>query len=129
MEDFADRSASLLDQVAARAEREPLAALTMLGQLQRDVDDLRGQVVRIAAADASWAEIGDALGVSKQAAHQRYAKEWAKQLKGELVGETVTLKTALRTRDYDAAAAAERRRTALVEEFRKARAANRRRRA
>ncbi len=32
----------------------------------------------------TWAEIGTALGVTKQAAHQRYAKEWAATLKHEL---------------------------------------------
>ncbi|MGY3056141.1 hypothetical protein ACVWZD_000385 [Streptomyces sp. TE3672] len=69
----------LLDTLRTRlsglADQRPLAALTAVSRLEAT-----GQAVSIRAAAAaqqrgnSWTQIGTALGVSKQAAHQRLAR-------------------------------------------------------
>lgn len=57
-----------------KSDLERLAlAVTNSGQLAAQADDLVGHFVEAARrAGASWAEIGRELGVSKQAAHQRF---------------------------------------------------------
>jgi hypothetical protein len=103
---------------------DPLTALTTIGAVQSDVSARQREAVRAAAASHSWKEIGEALGVSKQAAHQRYAKEWAETLKSELQAEQRALKAALRAGDRDTTTAAASKLDALIEEFK---TANRRR--
>jgi hypothetical protein len=103
-----------LDEVVAA---DPLAALNVIGAVQRDVAERRGAAVRVAVQRHSWSEIGSALGVSKQAAHQKFAREWAETLKGELKAAHREAKTALREGDYGRAGAAEARRDALVAEL------------
>ena len=73
---------------------------------------MRGAVQR-----HTWAEIGAALGVSRQAAHQKFAKEWAATLTDELKGEVRAFKTAMREGDARAAGEAGRKRDALVAEL------------
>ncbi len=68
----------------------------------------------------SWVEIGAALGVSKQAAHQRLAKAWASQLRDEIKTAHKAHKTALREGTPDEAAAATATRDALILEFKNA---------
>jgi len=73
---------------AARVRKELLAALRRLvdgpltleaglratAALRRGVDDLQTELVNNARAEgASWAAIGGALGVTTQAAHQRFS--------------------------------------------------------
>lgn len=59
--------------VAQSGNEDPLAALTAVAELQREVSRTEGVVVRRArTAGASWAQIARALGVSRQAVHQRY---------------------------------------------------------
>ncbi len=69
--------------VAASAERaiqrrpvEPvLEALTAVEALARVVDRWRARLVRLARTrGAPWTDIGQSLGVSKQAAHERYGR-------------------------------------------------------
>ena len=72
-----------LDDVVAA---DPLAALSAIGAVQRDIGSRRGAAVRVAVQRHTSGEIGAALGVTKQAAHQKFAKEWAETLKGELEG-------------------------------------------
>jgi hypothetical protein len=103
---------------------DPLTALTAIAGVQRDVTACQLAAVRAAASSHSWAEIGAALGVSKQAAHQRFAKEWAETLKTELKAEQRALKTALREGDRAKADAAAAKLDALIDEFKQA---NRRR--
>jgi hypothetical protein len=106
---------------------DPLPALRAITAVGTIVEDHQGRAVRAAAQTHSWTEIGAALGVSKQAAHQRFAKPWAEQLKGELKGEAVALKMAWRSLDADGVAAATAKRDAVIDEFKAARKANRRR--
>ena len=103
-----------LDEVVAT---DPLAALNAIGEVQRDVGDRRGAAVRVAVQRHTWAEIGTALGVSRQAAHQKFAKEWAETLKHEVKAAQREAKTALREGDHGRAGAAEARIDALVTEL------------
>ncbi len=64
---------------AASIERRPvepvLEALTAVEALARVVDRWRARLVRLARTrGAPWTDIGQSLGVSKQAAHERYGR-------------------------------------------------------
>ena len=98
-------------------EVAPLAALAAIAATQRDLSARVQTAVRASAPLHTWAEIGAALGVSKQAAQQRYAKEWASTLKEELKTEHKAMKTALRKGELYDAAEAKARRDAVVAEF------------
>ncbi|NUT45651.1 MAG: hypothetical protein HOV86_37240, partial [Thermoactinospora sp.] len=55
------------------AADRPLAALTLLSQVESWQRTLLDQAVAGArGGGASWAEIGEAMGISKQAAHERF---------------------------------------------------------
>jgi hypothetical protein len=65
----------------ARAVGSPLASPAYLDLVRRaqDLDDLSGQVLRLCVqqgrdAGHTWQEIGDLLGVTRQAAFQRFGK-------------------------------------------------------
>ena len=103
-----------LDDVVAS---DPLAALSAIGAVQRDIGSRRGAAVRVAVQRHTWGEIGAALGVTKQAAHQKFAREWAETLKGELKHEVRAFKIAMRAGDLTAAGEAERKRDALIAEL------------
>jgi len=96
---------------------DPLLALTAIGTLQRDVADHQREAVRAAAQRHSWTEIGEALGVSKQAAHQKFAKEWANALKEELKADHKTYKTALKKGELREAADAKDKLDSIIAEF------------
>ena len=56
--------------------RTPLDALIDLEILETFVDDYaQARIDDARAAGASWAEIAERLGVSRQAAHKRYGKK------------------------------------------------------
>jgi ClpX C4-type zinc finger/Clp amino terminal domain, pathogenicity island component len=70
---------ALANAVRERAAGEPLdrieAAMTVSEELASGADDLIGQFVAEARqAGCSWTEIGQRIGVSKQAARQRFAQ-------------------------------------------------------
>jgi hypothetical protein len=113
-------------QIDDIAQADPLDALYATTKVQRVVEERQHHAVRIAARSHSWAQIGAALGVSKQAAHQRFAKPWAETLKAELKGDSVALKTAWRAGDPEEVAAASAKFDSVVGEFKAVRKANRR---
>jgi hypothetical protein len=65
-----------LTLVNERRHIEPvLEALTAVEALARVVDRWRARLVRLARTrGAPWTDIGQSLGVSKQAAHERYGR-------------------------------------------------------
>src|SRR5712691_3611539 len=70
---------ALADEVRGRAQDSPLdrveAALAVGEELTSGADDLIGQFVDEARhAGCSWTEIGQRIGVSKQAARQRFTQ-------------------------------------------------------
>jgi hypothetical protein len=61
-------------ELMSELEAEPAVALKMVARLQALVDEeLLVQVGRARKAAMPWAGIGDALGVTAQAAHKRFA--------------------------------------------------------
>lgn len=71
--DRASRTASLLKKVLRGGE--PAERLLALVALKREVDELETEAVADALrANMSWRQIGEALGISKQAAHHRHSR-------------------------------------------------------
>ncbi|WP_188192158.1 hypothetical protein [Nonomuraea sp. SYSU D8015] len=67
------KSNLLCEQIVKLAAERPLAALTLLSQVESWQRTLLDQAVAGAReAGASWAEVGEAMGISKQAAHERF---------------------------------------------------------
>jgi hypothetical protein len=125
-DDITQIRVALARRLEGAIARDPLAALTAIGQVQHDLEACERRAVRAAIQRHSWAEIGAALGVTKQAAHQRLAKAWAAQLRDEIKAANKAHKTALREGTAEDAAAALAARDALIAEFKNA---NRRKKA
>jgi hypothetical protein len=119
MDDLAQARTNLKQALDETLERDALAALRAVGNIEHDLAEHRRSAVRAAAGSHTWAEIGAALGVSRQAAHHKFAKEWAETLKREVKAEHRAHKAALRGGDQAAAARAKRSRDALVEEVKR----------
>ncbi|MBB5076161.1 hypothetical protein [Nonomuraea endophytica] len=67
------KSNLLCEQIVNLAADRPLAALTLLAQVESWQRTLLDQAVAGAkAAGASWADVGEAMGITKQAAHERF---------------------------------------------------------
>lgn len=80
---------ALADAIRRRAAGSPLerveAALAVGEELTSGADDLIGQFVDEARrAGCSWTEIGQRIGVSKQAARQRFAQRLGPRIAGDL---------------------------------------------
>ncbi|MGH3868720.1 MAG: anti-sigma factor RsbA family regulatory protein [Pseudonocardiaceae bacterium] len=71
----ADTQRSTAASPQARAIEPVLEALSAVEALARVVDQWRARLVQLARTrGAPWADIGQSLGVSKQAAHERYGR-------------------------------------------------------
>ncbi len=68
-----ENDADLQTLATPPSERDALAYVAALARTARLVEDsIRAHVAIARDEDATWQRIGDALGVSKQAAQQRY---------------------------------------------------------
>ena len=63
---------------------DPLAALSVITDLRAAIAHKEREAVMRALDEHTWREVGEALGVSKQAAFQRFGKEWALSTKARL---------------------------------------------
>ncbi|GIH94568.1 hypothetical protein ACFFMN_19225 [Planobispora siamensis] len=67
------KSNLLCERIVKLAAERPLAALTLLSQVESWQRTLLDQAVtRAREAGASWAQVGEAMGISKQSAHERF---------------------------------------------------------
>jgi uncharacterized membrane protein YqiK len=119
MDDLRTTRELLSRQLAEAIATDPLGTLPYIAALQRETDQHLREAVRQAALSASWREIAAALGVSKQAAHQRF-KAYAKDVANEIRGEHRAMKRARRNGDADEAAKARARRDELTGQLRTA---------
>jgi hypothetical protein len=67
----------------AQANGEPLQELGLTLSLQKQVEALQRRAVRNAVLTHTWAEIGSALGVTKQAAHRKFVHLLAEDVKSQ----------------------------------------------
>jgi predicted hydrocarbon binding protein len=75
--DIIESSKALDTELCQCIVQEPLAALKAITELRRAIAEREREAVFRALEEHSWREVGEALGVSKQAAFQRFGKEWA----------------------------------------------------
>ena len=115
-----DATRELLSRQLARAvATDAIGALPIITALQRETDEQLRDAVRRAALSSSWREIAAALGVSKQAAHQRF-RLYARGVAEEMKAQQRAIEQARRDGDTDKAQDARTRRVALAAELRKA---------
>ena len=70
------------DQLLHRRDANPLEVLRAASQFQRYFDAVQGAAAKAARGEGStWDEIGQALGVSRQAAWERFATSEHEQLR------------------------------------------------
>lgn len=62
----------------------PGLALVAITELKGAISEREREAVSVALEDHTWREVGEALNVSKQAAFQRFGKEWAISTKAKL---------------------------------------------
>lgn len=106
-------------QLDAAIAKDPIDALAIITALQKQTEEHLREAVRQAALSSSWREVATALGVSKQAAHQRF-KDYAKGVSGEIKANHRTMKQARRHGDHNEAAKARARRDELASQLRTA---------
>ncbi len=83
-EPLAPTEAETLARKATRTE-DPRAALRALTALRHRLDESEAiQVAKAVRAGCSWSDIARGLGISRQAAHKRYAKRLAKAEPGAI---------------------------------------------
>jgi hypothetical protein len=76
MSTITETTDSLDTQLGEAIATDPLAALVAMQSVRAIVAERERAAVMAAAAGHTWREIGEALGVSKQAAFQRFGKDW-----------------------------------------------------
>jgi predicted hydrocarbon binding protein len=65
-------------ELRARIAEDPLRALAAITELRHVVQEHERRAVFRALQAHSWREVGEALGVSKQAAFQRFGRDWVR---------------------------------------------------
>jgi hypothetical protein len=75
--------------VADELPADPLDALRELARTEVELDELRRQQVAAArAAGATWEQVGEALGISRQSAWEHYAARTRAELAANAVANT-----------------------------------------
>lgn len=74
----------LESDLATGLRDDPLAALATLTALKNTLSEWEREAVFRALETHTWKEIGHALGVTKQAAFQRFGPAWAVMMKERL---------------------------------------------
>lgn len=70
---------------------EPLEALRQVARSEAALDELRwNQIAAARDAGASWAEIGDALGVSRQSAWEYFTRRLRSDLSSSVAGSDLS---------------------------------------
>lgn len=82
--DSSTPSEALDAELRQRIAEDPLAALSAMTKLRRELAERERDAVFLALETHSWREIGEALGISKQAAFQRFGKEWLTMTRAKL---------------------------------------------
>ena len=80
----ADPSRALGAELRARIVEDPLRALSLITELRHAIQGHEREAVFRALETHSWREVGEALGVSKQAAFQRFGREWVRMAHASL---------------------------------------------
>jgi predicted hydrocarbon binding protein len=73
-----DSSKALDAELRARIAEDPLRALSRITELRHAIQEREREAVFRALERHSWREVGEALGVSKQAAFQRFGRDWVR---------------------------------------------------
>ena len=74
-------SKNLQTEVRKLLADNPLAGLEEITRLRHTISEQEREAVFLALDQGhSWREIGEALGVSKQAAFQRFGREWVTRM-------------------------------------------------
>lgn len=84
MNTIAQITESLDMQLRDALANDPLAALAAITTIHAVVAERERAAVMAALPEHTWREIGVALGVSKQAAFQRFGKEWRTASKAQM---------------------------------------------
>jgi hypothetical protein len=100
-------------QLTEAVATDAIAALPIITALRKETDEHLRDAVRQAAGSSSWGEIATALGVSKQAAHQRF-RVYAKGVADEMKVQQRAMKQARRDGDTAEAENARARRDELT---------------
>ena len=80
MDAYTQALSTIEERISELTTQSPLDALSSAATLQQQADGLLQRAVESAIGTYSWAQIGAALGISKQAAHQRFVKSVAASL-------------------------------------------------
>jgi hypothetical protein len=106
-------------QLAEGIATDPIGVLPIITALQKETDEHLREAVRQAALSFSWREIATALGVSKQAAHQRF-RAYAEGVAAEMKTHHRAAKQAHRDGDTTQAAQSKALRDELAAQLRTA---------
>jgi hypothetical protein len=106
-------------QLAEAIASDAIGVIPSIAALQKETEEYLRVAVRQAASGSSWSEIATALGVSKQAAHQRF-RVYAKDVADEMKAHRRAIKKARRSGETGQAVEGRERVEALASQLRTA---------